>query len=848
MAELSTWPVVAVQADFVDGVRTLPVGNVWSDLGENRASSMSATIGAGYDIGTVETGTGTWVFDNQDEALTPENAASTFNTGGRSLKLYRRLRMFAGWPKTGNQISTANYLIWGYPLPGSSDFEGDSTGSWALGGSVPALITATTVRAHSGTWSMRVSLPTGAGGAAVTAVTLALPPTKQATAYVASLWVWVTSPAPALVLSVDTTVPVTATSSGSGSWQQVQVAFTATSGQHTLTLYPAAASTSGQLWDVDSVVLEYGTTATVAYASTGTVVAPIHSGYIEKYPSTWTHQGYQGWANVTTTDASTFLGSTILPEALTAETGAAGPVLHWPLTDPLYTRVAENIGTESTGPGLLRLPANAPSDTPYTFGYATGPTARWGETTTCARFSPVLDAGVPTDWSYLLGTMPGTTTVAGGSLFTVECWFYATVQTYSQMVLAVTDTGATPARGMSVMVQTDGTLTVSMSYDLPLFGGTDWTTTYGSVATGVLFNDSEWHHVAVVESASAGTVSGWVYVDGVNIYSPSRSAATCLPVWSVRVGANNMAPIGGGTQPHPLSGRVAQVAIHETALTSAQVLDHWVCGLTGFQGEALSARVSRVLAWSRWPGATSVDTSTLQVAPATGMAGVAAGDALRNLAATDNGMIFVQPNGTVRFQSRLTRAAQNVAKWTIQDTSAGVAYGGDVGIGRDITWLTNDVTVTGGWGSGATELDGGTSWPQRVVDEASITDYYQHSTSLTTLHDLNCDALALATFLLGSVSQPRTRITQLTLHPSVDPTMWPTVLAMAIGDRVTVVRHTQVGTTTLQGYVNSIAQTVSSVGPEWSVALVITPLSQPQTWILEDATYGVCGTTTIPTY
>lgn len=847
MTELSTWPVVAVQADFVDGVRTLPVGSVWSDLAENRASSMSSTIGAGYDIGTVEVGTGTWVFDNQDEALTPENGASTFNAGGRSLKLYRRLRMFAGWPKTGNQISVANYLIWGYPLPGSSDFEGDSTGSWAVGGSVAPLITATTVRAHSGTWSMRVSLPTGAGGAAVTKVTLALPPTRQATAYVASLWVWVTSPAPAMVLSVDTTVPVTATSSGTGSWQQLSVAFTATSGQHTLTLYPGAASTSGQLWDVDSVVLEYGATATVVYASTGTVLYPVHSGFIEKYPSTWTHQGYQGWAGITTTDATTFLGSTILPEALTAETGAAGPVLHWPLTDPLYTRVAENVGTKSTGPGLLRLPANAPTDTPYTLGYATGPTARWGESTTCARFAPVLDAGVPTDWSYLLGVMPGATTVVGGAAFTAECWFYASVQAYAQSVLSVTDTGVSPARGLYVTVNTNGTLKVGMQYVLPFPGATDWITTYGGV--GLLFNDSRWHHVAVVESASAGTVSAWVYVDGTAIYSASRSAATCLPVWSVRVGANDTAPPGSGaTQPLPLSGRVAQVAIHETALTAAQVLDRWVCGLTGFQGEALSARVARVLAWSRWPGATSVDTSTLQVAPATGMAGVAAGDALRNLAATDNGMIFVDQGGTVRFQSRLTRAAQNIARWTIQDTTAGVAYGGDVGIGRDITWLLNDVTVTGGWSSGATDLDGGTSWPQRAVDETSVTDYYQHATSLTTLHDLNSDAMALATFFLNSAAQPRTRITTLTLHPSVDPTMWPTALAMAIGDRVAVIRHTRAGVTTLQGYVNSVGHTVSSVGPEWSIALVVTPLSQPQTWILEDATYGVCGTTTIPTY
>ena len=310
MVQNANWPISSWQANFVAGVHD-PEPVAWDELSPDmlgptaRVVGYSTELGIQFELNAAESGTGTVKCRNIDEWLNPANTGSPWNSAGKLLKPYRRIRHWMAWPLSGNLLNAANDR-WtaarsGGTLADTAGFEGATTGTWTpVAGCTAA---SSTAHAHDGSRGMLVTWATTSGGANVAETAAVSLPLKGGTTYTASLWVYIGS-GPAVTLNCQ---GQTATStSTTGAWQRVTLTWTANNQTTDLRLYAAGSTTSGQQVWVDSVQVEAVSSAST-WGATGSTIYPVHSGYIERYPLTWTDAGKQGWAELTSVDALALL-------------------------------------------------------------------------------------------------------------------------------------------------------------------------------------------------------------------------------------------------------------------------------------------------------------------------------------------------------------------------------------------------------------------------------------------------------------------------------------------------------------------------------------------------------------
>jgi hypothetical protein len=182
--------------------------------------------------------------------------------------------------------------------------------------------------------------------------------------------------------------------------------------------------------------------------------------------------------------------------------------------------------------------------------------------------------------------------LSGATDFSLEAWVNTTSAAYGQILQQRYSGGYNGEYEFGI--NADGTL------DFMIYGGSAYQFSFNSTNTSTPVNDGNWHHVVAVRSGT----SGMIYVDGLQVGAASGPVAPLDPTFEVYMGAD----LRGYTS--FFNGTMCEVAIYNHALSSAQVANHAVTGITGATTPTLSL-VGKSLVW---PSGTLVSSPVLGAA------------------------------------------------------------------------------------------------------------------------------------------------------------------------------------------------------------------------------------------
>lgn len=254
--------------------------------------------------------------------------------------------------------------------------------------------------------------------------------------------------------------------------------------------------------------------------------------------------------------------------------------------------------------------------------------------------------------------------------------------------------------------------------------------------------------------------------------------------------------------------------------------------------ELSGTRISRILDAAGFPPSAdrSIDTGQSVLARE-----ALSGDALSLLTETarsERGIFFFDRFGKAVFHDRHRRLKSPYLTpvATFGDAAGELGY---VGIGGDfdVSSVRNRVSLTplNKRKQTAEDATSVSTYGARVIDE---------EVKLTS----EAEALDQATYLVATYKEPLLRFDELRVRGDSDPSaLWPKILPLELGDRVTVKRRPQnVGSAiSVDQHVEGISHRISP--GSWETTLRVSPASDPATngfWILGDSVYGVLGSST----
>jgi len=341
-------------------------------------------------------------------------------------------------------------------------------------------------------------------------------------------------------------------------------------------------------------------------------------------------------------------------------------------------------------------------------------------------------------------------------------------------------------------------------------------------------NDGNPHHVVV----NYGTTPG-LYVDGVE----ATKTASNLPTEYVFGGGSN-GGLGGnfyytstynGSQ--TFNGVIDEFLIWSSNLSAATIVQHYTLGAGTFQnGERTDQRAARILDMIQWPADArdlGIGLSTVQGARTQGKTSLAA---LQEVEAAEQGMLFADGGGSIKFITRYNFNQQPTVA-TFGDSSGELGYQNIV-IEQSDADIANQITVSRANGGSSTQTDATSQaayWPRTL----EVTDL---------IVDDDAFAEQLAIDLLRRYKTPQTRIRSLsgTVRGRSAADI-QTMLDVAIGDKVTVKRRPQ-------GVGSAISQNlqIQSVNGELGTDNMVLSFElgpQPtQGFVLDSSTNGVLDT------
>lgn len=349
-------------------------------------------------------------------------------------------------------------------------------------------------------------------------------------------------------------------------------------------------------------------------------------------------------------------------------------------------------------------------------------------------------------------------------------------------------------------------------------------TTAGASTTTV--TDSEVHHVAI--TWAAGTAS--LYVDG----ALEDTAAYAGTFNLFAVGGTPTPDLGGLTNLSLFYGSLSHVALYDSELSGARIAAHYEAGSDGFETERADERIARLAAYA---GVETADMDLETGAQASIAQDVTVSQkvsaAMSSVMEAEGGTLFIAGDGklTMHNKSRRVLAATSTAALalTTEDIDPG-----SVVWAADKDYLINTVNVT---------REGGAT--QTSVNEASVAQFDEYPEDRTGLLLSNDDlALNVATWLSTAYGDVLPRLASFSLDLlTLDETTVKAALALELGDRVTISgMPTQSPVATGDLIVEGIKEDQSKGA--WSLTFNTAPASLFHAWVLEDATYGVLGSTT----
>ncbi len=344
-------------------------------------------------------------------------------------------------------------------------------------------------------------------------------------------------------------------------------------------------------------------------------------------------------------------------------------------------------------------------------------------------------------------------------------------------------------------------------------------------------NDGAPHHIVAVYTNSASSPT--LYVDGV-VNSATTGSLT------VTGNANTVSVIGGDVS-NKIVATIDEVAIYDYALAAGDVTDLYEGGSIPWQGDTTGARIGRYLDRVSWPAADrdiATGVSTLQLVE------LGNDDVLslaRNVEASEQGQLYMSADGKVTFRDRHFRF-EDTGSITSQATFA------DDGAGVGLPY--RDVVTDGGAQFIFNRIVASRKGGAEVVvsDATSITKFYERTDTVTGLeNESQAEVVDLANWRLATHKNPAQRVTVLEIRARRDPTnLFPQVLGLDIGDRVTVQRTPQ-GLGAALSYtplIEGVNHSVDIAG-DWVTTFYLSSVDSQisvQPLVLDSATYGLLDT------
>lgn len=825
---------VAFNADPFD-VNAVPF---WTDLTSRVYSVSSAARGRQYELDRNQAGNLSIDWHNADEALNPVNAGSPFSP---NVLPYRQIVFLATWPPSpiGAAVNLINTIA-GYD-PTFESYVNGQTLPWAgpVGGTT---VSTSTAAPFSGL--MCAATSTLVAGATIQGMALGPFFTIPGRVYTASAWV-----RPSQAFNVIIAVPGTAggTSSTAATYTRISVTFTASQPRTTVLIQSSGTVPAGNI-RADNVQLEPGGSMS-AFVATGQIIRSAWTrGYVERWPIGWVDGGFRGVSVTPCVGPLAILANADLHSEIRGSILAKSPKYYWHLQEPQgATTFGEASG--NGGPPLRRI------DSPL------GP---------APTFSPGTTMNIPGDAGGVgvsIGGYPSGSSTVGSAMETGP---------FGTPTISVGANGPTWAITMAIWLSSADPTSVNSDFfalttpgpvggSAPNIGIKDPTNPFIDIffpgfstltsAANVSYANGKPHlYVATIVLAS-NTLTANLRVDDALISSGSWNATTfwgssSLPglfTW-VEIGAmidraNTQNPIG------PIA-IYAHAALWNRALSVGEMTDLWNAS-RGYPGELESTRITRYLASAGFTGPTNILTGASVMGPATVKEGDGLLDTCQGVSDSAFGNFFEDVTGTA-YASRNVRYLRTASTYTFGERVdlGEYPYEGDLIYDFDPAQILNiaDVERTSGIKAHA-------------EDTTNVSQKRYGKKNFTRTVDIASDneAIDAATWVVANRKDPRLRVAAITFDPAAvqnlpfgDGTMWPMVLNLEIGTRVTVKRRPKAAnagagiTMSADFFVEAINQhSIDIKTGAWKTTLLLSPVSQAQPWILGDTTYGVLDSTTV---
>jgi hypothetical protein len=622
----------------------------------------------------------------------------------------------------------------------------------------------------------------------------------------------------------------TTTSSTTGAWQRLTITATATNAVSYWRIKSGTAPAFPFTTYVDACQLEIASAAS-AFTTTGPTRYTRYTGYIERYPQTWTDQGFRSIKPLEAVDALSILSRTTIKQSYQATVLADSPTLYAPLNESAFPQVIQRPLGGQLFAGYTQLGGTYGS---VNFSGDRVPDGSGAVVVTQQNTDPDI-SGDPTFVTYL-GTRFGTASVRPQAC-TFELWV--------KVVNGVVYLGAAP---MDPAETTGGEVTGTLrGLHVYTAGGRAFfhyadpngnTSALRAWPGWSGWPDGQWHHLAIILPGSS-TTQGWG--DGV---LGSTAAMGFTPSATIAI-ENVYAQATTYFGDHSSQVAVANMAVYPTALSSTQLAAHYQRGI-GYLAEKSGARAARLL--------TAYWSSTLYTA-ATGYVPMAPDysydtrsmlDVLQEIAATEAGRVYANGAGRVVFEDRVTRYASQTSIATL-GIAAGQLHYENLEFDYDPTYVYSRANLS---------RPGNSSYPLKT-NATSLTRYGERILQATLQVNSDFELDQASVFYLNRYAAPGgapgtstgARVRKLTLNPASDPALWTFVMGLELSQRVTVSFTTSTGLTMSSSYyVEKIDEAGDPKEGTYIVDLQLSPVFVSQAWVLGDATYGVLGTTTVPVY
>lgn len=329
----------------------------------------------------------------------------------------------------------------------------------------------------------------------------------------------------------------------------------------------------------------------------------------------------------------------------------------------------------------------------------------------------------------------------------------------------------------------------------------------GSVTTTSTV-DSSPHHVAFTWAAD-GTLTA--YFDGMAQASTYVAAGT-FPSTVYAVMGGGITPFSGGSA---AEGTYDEIVIYPTALSAARLLAHSQARATAWSGDRSGARINRILDAAGWPTADRQIDTGAAILQGADLATTALA-ALQKIEETEQGRLFVQADGKVRFISRdkLNQAPYTTSQGEFGDSGSELEYA-ELLYRYDKSTIVNEAQVSRSNGT-----------VQIARDATSEAKYLRRTKTLDgLLHQSDATSLDLANWLVAHYKNPFQRATGVKLEPDAGnaTTHYPQVLGRELADRVIVRRRPQQVGSAIDQQVRVEAVRHRLQGMEWKVDWDVSP-------------------------